>query len=130
MRRLSQASDWAATRLALIFGFNLTIWVFFTVPLLAELFPVTVQAKVFYYASGWVQLFALPLMVYVSNKIQASSDRQDQLQTQMLEQSRRTEAENQQLLREVRALLVEHARVAEELREHIRTHIVPPPDSG
>lgn len=105
IRRFNQASDWAATRLALVFGFNLTIWVFFTIPLLAELAPEPIQAKVFYYASGWVQLFALPLMVYVSNKIQHSSDKQDALQTELLEEIRRVSRENREITREIRRLL-------------------------
>jgi len=64
-----------------------TIWVFFVIPLVAEFFPVNIQAKVFYYASGWVQLFALPLMVYVSNKIQKTADAQALAQGHLLERN-------------------------------------------
>lgn len=83
-RRAYAGQDYLATKLALIFGFGWTIWVFFIIPLIAEFFPVNVQAKVFYYASGWVQLFALPLMVYVSNKIQATADKADVEQQRLL----------------------------------------------
>ena len=82
-----RASDLAATKLALTFGFVWTIWVFFVIPLVAEFFPVNIQAKVFYYASGWVQLFALPLMVYVSNKIQKTADAQALAQGHLLERN-------------------------------------------
>jgi hypothetical protein len=76
--------DYLATKLALLFGFGWTIWVFFIIPLIAPLFSTKVQAQIFYFASGWVQLFALPLMVYVSNKIQAAADTGTARQTQLL----------------------------------------------
>lgn len=104
IRKLNALGDIGAAKLALIFGFNLTIWVFFVVPLVATLFPPAFQARVFYYASGWVQLFALPLMVYVSNKIQATSDKQDAYQIEMLNEIRRTSQENQHILEELRQL--------------------------
>jgi hypothetical protein len=129
IKRLHWVSDFCATRLALVFGFDVTIWVFFTIPLIAELFPVNVQAKVFYYASGWVQLFALPLMVYVSNKIQLSSDRQSAAQTELLTEIRRVARENRDLNREIRKTLIAHEQVAAELRDHI-SHEDPPPSSG
>lgn len=105
MRWLSRLSDLAATRLALIFGFNLTIWVFFTIPLVAELLPTAVQVKVFYYASGWVQLFALPLMVYVTNKVQSSSDKQDAVQEELLREIRKLSEQNHSLNLQIRQLV-------------------------
>lgn len=74
--RLAAGNDWLATHLAVIFGVAWTIWVFFTVPLVAYFLPADVQNHIFFFSSGWVQLFALPLMVYVSNKIQKTSDLQ------------------------------------------------------
>jgi hypothetical protein len=98
---LNRLGEVSATKLALVFGFNLTIWVFFIIPLIAEFFPPVVQARVFYYASGWVQLFALPLMVYVSNKIQRESDKQDQRQVELLTEVRAIVSENQRLAQQV-----------------------------
>jgi hypothetical protein len=72
-------NDYAATHLAAAFGVAWTIWVFFTVPLVAWFLPRNVQAHVFFFSSGWIQLFALPLMVYVGNKLQRSSDAQSQV---------------------------------------------------
>lgn len=77
--------DYLATKLALVFGFGWTIWVFFIIPLIAPYFSVYVQAKVFYYASGWVQLFALPLMIYVSNKIQRATDEAAKQEEEIIE---------------------------------------------
>lgn len=78
MSRLALVNDWVATHLALIFGISWTIWVFFIWPLIAQFMSQDVQSKTSYYAQSWVQLFALPLMVYVSNKIQRSSDAQSE----------------------------------------------------
>lgn len=82
--RAYQGQDYLATKLALLFGFGWTIWVFFIIPLIAPLFSARIQAQIFYFASGWVQLFALPLMVYVSNKIQATADAASTAQQQLL----------------------------------------------
>jgi hypothetical protein len=69
-------NDWAATHLAAVFGLAGTIWVFMTIPLLVLLAPSGIKAVAFYLASGWIQLFALPLMIYVGNKLQRSADAQ------------------------------------------------------
>jgi hypothetical protein len=82
--RAYAGQDYLATKLALLFGFGWTIWVFFIIPLAAPAFSPRIQAQIFYFASGWVQLFALPLMVYVSNKIQASADKTTEAQQQLL----------------------------------------------
>lgn len=71
-------NDWAATHVAAVFGIAWTIWAFMTIPLLVLLFPPSVKSVVFYLASGWVQLFALPLMIYVGNRLQRSSDAQSE----------------------------------------------------
>jgi hypothetical protein len=101
VKRLHAASDWAARKLAAIFGFDLTIWIFFLIPLIAPLASDAIQAKVFYYSSGWVQFFALPLMVYVANKVQRTSDEQ-------LAEIRQLSRENRELNREIRRLLLRH----------------------
>jgi hypothetical protein len=84
MGAVSRVNDWLATHLAALFGLCWTIWVFLTVPLLILLAPSGVKAIVFYLASGWIQLFALPLMVYVGNKLQRSSDAQSEVMHQAL----------------------------------------------
>jgi len=84
LSRIGRANDWAATHLAVIFGVAWTIWAFLTIPLLVLLVPPGVKAVVFYLASGWIQLFALPLMVYVGNKLQRSSDAQSEVMHQSM----------------------------------------------
>lgn len=74
--RTGRVSAWLAIHLAVVFGFAGTIWLFFIAPLLIQLAPAAVQGKFFFYASGWVQLFALPLLVYVGNRAQQTSDAQ------------------------------------------------------
>jgi hypothetical protein len=84
MGRVGQANDWLATRLAVLFGVCWTIWVFFVVPLVAYFLPQGIQNHIFFFSSGWIQLFALPLMVYVGNKLQRSSDAQSEVIHQAL----------------------------------------------
>jgi len=76
MGAIGKANDWLATHLAVVFGVCWTIWVFFIVPVVAYFLPQAIQNKIFFFSSGWIQLFALPLMVYVGNKLQRSSDAQ------------------------------------------------------
>ena len=84
MTWVGRANDWAATHLAVVFGLCWTVWVFFTGPLVAYFLPPAIQAKIFFFSSGWIQLFALPLMVYVGNKLQRSSDAQSEAMHQAL----------------------------------------------
>lgn len=77
---LTRVNDWLASHLAVAFGLVWTVWLFAAAPLLVQLFPQAVQSKFFFYSSGWVQLFALPLLVYVGNKVQKSSDAQSDAQ--------------------------------------------------
>jgi hypothetical protein len=79
MGRVGRVNDWLATHLAVVFGVCWTIWVFFTVPVVAYFLPAAVQNRIFFFSSGWIQLFALPLMVYVGNKLQRSSDAQSEV---------------------------------------------------
>lgn len=84
MGRVALANDWLATHLAIVFGIAWTIWVFFIVPLVAYFLPPAVQNHIFFFSSGWIQLFALPLMIYVGNKLQRSSDAQSEVIHQAL----------------------------------------------
>lgn len=100
MGRIAKANDWAATHLAVIFGVAWTIWLFFTVPLIAPYLGATAEGKIFFYSSGWIQLFALPLMVYVGNKLQRSSDAQSDVIHEALTHIATIEDQNAQLLRQ------------------------------
>ena len=100
-----RANDWAATHLAAVFGLCWTIWIFLTVPLLVLLAPSGVKSVVFYLASGWIQLFALPLMVYVGNKLQRSSDAQSEVMHQALTHIATVTDENQANLRQLSQLV-------------------------
>ena len=79
MGTVGKANDWLATHLAIVFGVCWTIWVFFIVPIIAYFLPAAIQGHIFFFSSGWIQLFALPLMVYVGNKLQRSSDAQSEV---------------------------------------------------
>lgn len=64
----SKWDDWLADQLTLVFGSTWTMAVFLVVPLLALLLPTETQQVVFFLASGWIQLWALPLLNYAQNK--------------------------------------------------------------
>jgi hypothetical protein len=53
--------------------------VFFIWPLVAQFMGPEIGTKTSYYAQSWVQLFALPLFVYIGNKLQRSSDAQSEV---------------------------------------------------
>jgi hypothetical protein len=82
MGTLARVNDWAATHLAAVFGIAWTIWAFMVIPLVVLLLPAGVKSVVFYLASGWIQLFSLPLMIYVGNRLQRSSDAQSDVMHQ------------------------------------------------
>jgi hypothetical protein len=82
--QIARSNDWAATHLAVMFGLVWTVWLFMAIPLLVLLAPSGARTVVFYLASGWIQLWALPLFVYVGNKLQRSSDAQSEVMHQAL----------------------------------------------
>jgi hypothetical protein len=94
------ANDWLATHLAIVFGIAWTIWVFFIVPIVAYFLPAGIQGHIFFFSSGWIQLFALPLMVYVGNKLQRSSDAQSEVMHQALTHIALVSDQNKQLLQQ------------------------------
>lgn len=104
-RAVNAGSEWLAARLALVFGFVWTVWVFFVVPLIAPLFPAAVQAKVFYYGSAWVQLFALPLLTWIGNKTQRIADSAQQAQAELLARNTELTEEGARLAALVRDLV-------------------------
>lgn len=98
MGSIGRANDWMATHLAVLFGIAWTIWVFFIVPLVAYFLPQGIQNHIFFFSSGWIQLFALPLMVYVGNKLQRSSDAQSDVIHEALTHIATVEDQNAELL--------------------------------
>jgi hypothetical protein len=96
--RVSKANDWMATHLAIVFGLAWTVWLFFSVPLIAPYLGAAAEGKIFFYSSGWIQLFALPLMVYVGNKLQRSSDAQSEVMHQALTHIATVSDENKKLI--------------------------------
>lgn len=61
-------NDWLARHLVAVFGTVWTVWAFIVYPLLSLLFPHSVQNVVFFISSGWIQLWALPLLNYTQNR--------------------------------------------------------------
>lgn len=115
--KVAAANDFLATHLAVIFGIAWTIWVFFIVPVVAYFLPQDVQNHIFFFSSGWIQLFALPLMVYVSNKIQKSSDAQSDAFHQALTHIATVEDLNRQLITEMQELLTENTNLTRAVKE-------------
>jgi hypothetical protein len=126
MGPVAAANDWLATHLAVVFGVAWTIWVFFIVPVVAYFLPPPVQGKIFFFSSGWIQLFALPLMVYVGNKLQRSSDAQSETQHQALthiavtgDDVKTLLARNTDLTTEIRDAAEKAHRIAADTHRHL-----------
>ena len=77
--RVKRADDDALTALSKMFGWPLTVWLFFALPLIARFLGAAFQSQFFYYSSGWIQLFALPLLTYIGVRLQRSSDAQSEV---------------------------------------------------
>lgn len=105
--KISIGNDWMASRLAIVFGAVWTVWVFFIWPLIALHLGAKVQSQTSYYAQSWIQLFALPLFVYVGNKLQRSSDAQSDAMHQALTHIATIEDQNAELLRQNTELTVQ-----------------------
>lgn len=105
--KIAAGNDWLASHLAIIFGAVWTVWVFFIWPLVANHLGTGVQAQTSYYAQSWIQLFALPLFVYVGNKLQRSSDAQSDAMHQALTHIATIEDQNAELLRQNTELTVQ-----------------------
>jgi hypothetical protein len=123
MGPIGRLNDWLATHLAVVFGVCWTIWVFFIVPIVAYFLPAGIQGHIFFFSSGWVQLFALPLMVYVGNKLQRSSDAQSDVIHQALthiatvsDQNKTLIEQNTALTTDVRSLLTANTALTEEVK--------------
>ena len=107
MGTIGKVNDWLATHLAVLFGVAWTIWIFFIVPIVAYFLPQGIQNHIFFFSSGWIQLFALPLMVYVGNKLQRSSDAQSEVIHEALTHIATIEDQNAELLKQNTNLTVQ-----------------------
>ena len=113
MGPVGKANDWAATHLGIIFGSVWVVWAFFIWPLVAQFMGTKIQVKTSYYAQSWVQLYALPLFVYIGNKLQRSSDAQSEVVHMALTHIATVSDQNKQLLEQNTDLTVQvHALVA------------------
>ena len=109
--KVSQANDFLASHLGLFFGSVWVVWVFFIWPLISPYFGTVVQGKTSYYAQSWIQLFALPLFVYIGNKLQRTSDAQSDAMTQALTHIATVEDQNNQLIQVMHQLLTENTEL-------------------
>ena len=132
MGRIGKANDWLATHLAVVFGVCWTIWVFFIVPIVAYFLPAGLQGHIFFFSSGWIQLFALPLMVYVGNKLQRSSDAQSEVIHSALshiatvsDQNKTLIEQNTELTKQGHALIAANTALTEEVRAAIAVKATP-----
>lgn len=111
---ISRVNDVAASKLGLVFGSVWMVWVFFVWPLIAEHLGSGVQGQTSYYAQSWIQLFALPLFVYIGNKLQRSGDAQAQAMHQAMTHIAIVSDENKQLIEANTQLTAEvHSLTAE-----------------
>ena len=128
MGRVGRANDWLATHLAVVFGVCWTIWVFFIVPIVAYFLPAPIQAHIFFFSSGWIQLFALPLMVYVGNKLQRSSDAQSDVIHQALTHIATVSDQNKTLIEQNTELTIQvHVLVSALPKPQQKTLAAKPP---
>lgn len=102
---IGQINDRLARHLALIFGLVWTIWVFFLYPLVLLLLPADIQNKGFFLSSGWIQLWALPLFVYVGNKLQKTTDAQSDSLVKALTHIATIGDQNRELIETVHKLI-------------------------
>lgn len=116
-RAINRVNDWAASHLAIVFGLVWTIWIFISVPLIALVLPDWLQSKIFYLASGWIQLWALPLFVYVGNKLQKTSDAQSDAMTNALAHIATVEDQNAQLIEQVKGLIAINNKLTTEIHQ-------------
>ena len=110
---VKRADDTALTGLSRVFGWPFTVWLFFALPLVARFLGAAFQSQFFYYSSGWIQLFALPLLTYLGVKLQRSSDAQSEVQHQAMVHLATVEDQNKTLIEQNTELTGQvHALVA------------------
>lgn len=108
-----RADDTALTGLSRVFGWPATVWLFFALPLIARFLGAKFQTQFFYYSSGWIQLFALPLLTYIGVKLQRSSDAQSEVQHAAMVHIATVEDQNKTLIEQNTELTTQvHALVA------------------
>lgn len=96
--RAAKFNDWAASHLAALMGLVWTVWCFILYPLILLVLPSSIRNTGFFLSSGWIQLWALPLFVYVGNKLQKSQDAQSDAQHVALTHIANLVEENNKLL--------------------------------
>ena len=105
--KVAAGNDWLATHLAVVFGLAWTIWLFMICPLVVPALGGTIEAKFFFYSSGWIQLFALPLLVYTGNKVQRSSDAQSEAMVLSLSHIANQQDKQDEVLRQLQDRLTQ-----------------------
>jgi hypothetical protein len=110
---VKRTDDTALTGLSRVFGWPVTVWLFFALPLAARFLGAKFQTQFFYYSSGWIQLFALPLLTYIGVKLQRSSDAQSEVAHQAMVHIATVEDQNKTLIEQNTELTTQvHALVA------------------
>jgi len=134
MGRIGKVNDWAATHLGVAFGSVWVVWAFFIWPLVAQYMGARVQVKTSYYAQSWIQLFALPLFVYIGNKLQRSSDAQSEVIHSALthiatvsDQNKTLIEQNTELTTEVHSLLTANTTLTEQVKAALAAPAKPSP---
>lgn len=126
--KVSQGNDWLATHLGLVFGSVWIVWLFFIWPIIAQFMGTEVGSKTSYYAQSWVQLFALPLFVYIGNKLQRSSDAQSDVIHQALTHIATVSDQSQQLLEQNTELTEQVHLLTEQVHQLVsQAHETSPP---
>ena len=125
-----RGDDSALTGLSKVFGWPATVWLFFALPLAARFLGAKFQTQFFYYSSGWVQLFALPLLTYIGVKLQRSSDAQSEVQHAAMVHIATVEDQNKTLIEQNTELTTQvHVLVAALPRPAQKT-LAPKPPKG
>lgn len=117
--RVRRVNDWIVTHLALAFGSIWVIWVFFIWPLLAAHLGMDIKLTTEYYTGSWIQLFALPLFVYIGNKLQRSDDAAADTMHEALTHIANVEDQNNELLRQNTEITEQVHQLAKEIHERI-----------
>jgi hypothetical protein len=119
--KITLANDWAATHLGIFFGSVWVVWAFFIWPLAAQYLNTEVQVKTSYYAQSWVQLFALPLFVYIGNRLQRSSDAQSDAQHEAMTHIATVSDQNAELLKQNTDLTAQIHQMATQIQHLLET---------
>lgn len=112
--RVAKVNDWLASNLGVAFGSVWVVWVFFIWPLVAQAMGPVVKSETQYYTQSWIQLFALPLFVYIGNKLQKSTDAQSDAIHEALTHIAIQQDKDTELLRQLVATIAALSRESDE----------------